>query len=339
MFKQTTVLVTGGLGYIGSHTVVELQSEGFDVIILDDLSNSEEFILDRIKEISGIRPRFIQADLKCKKKIKTELSAISFTAVIHFAAYKSVGESVNEPLKYYKNNVGGMINLLEVLEEEKVSNFIFSSSCTVYGQADELPIVETTPLKEAESPYGTSKRQGEQILLDYSQKNEFKTIILRYFNPIGAHPSTLIGELPKGVPNNLIPYITQTAAGIRPLLNVFGDDYETKDGTAIRDYIYVVDLAKAHVLALKTLVEAKQKEAVNIYNLGSGTGSTVMEVLRSFEKVNKLKLNYQIVDRRKGDIEAAYADSSKAREDLGWTPTTSLEEALRTAWEWQKSLT
>ena len=332
------ILVTGGLGYIGSHTVVELQKEGYDVIIIDDLSNSEEFVLERITQITNKKPEFHRFDLKDKGKTNLFFQYNQIDGIIHFAASKAVGESTEKPLLYYRNNVVGLINLLEAAKENNVDNFIFSSSCTVYGQADNLPIDESAPFKKAESPYGKTKQMGEEILQDYSQAFDKKVIALRYFNPIGAHKSTLIGELPKGVPNNLIPFVTQTAAGIRESLSVFGDDYPTRDGTAIRDYIYVVDLAQAHVKALERLLSNENKINYEIYNLGTGNGSTVLEVVDAFEKANNLNLNYRIVGRRPGDITAAYADNTKAEKELGWKPETSLEFALKTAWEWQKSL-
>lgn len=332
------ILVTGGLGYIGSHTVVELQKEGYDVIIIDDLSNSEEFVLERITQITNKKPEFHRFDLKDKGKTNLFFQYNQIDGIIHFAASKAVGESTEKPLLYYRNNVVGLINLLEAAKENNVDNFIFSSSCTVYGQADNLPIDESAPFKKAESPYGKTKQMGEEILQDYSQAFDKKVIALRYFNPIGAHKSTLIGELPKGVPNNLIPFVTQTAAGIRESLSVFGDDYPTRDGTAIRDYIYVVDLAQAHVKALERLLSNENKINYEIYNLGTGNGSTVLEVVDAFEKANNLNLNYKIVGRRPGDITAAYADNTKAEKELGWKPETSLEFALKTAWEWQKSL-
>lgn len=332
------ILVTGGLGYIGSHTVVELQKEGFDVIIIDDLSNSEEFVLDRIEMITGKKPEFHKFDLKDQTKTNSFFQYNTVDGIIHFAASKAVGESTEKPLMYYRNNVVGLLNLLDAAKENNVDNLIFSSSCTVYGQADKLPIDESAPFKKAESPYGKTKQMGEEILEDYAKAFDKKVLALRYFNPIGAHKSTLIGELPKGVPNNLIPFVTQTAAGIRECLSVFGDDYPTRDGTAIRDYIYVVDLAQAHVKGLKRLLANENKVNYEIYNLGTGNGSTVLEVVDAFEKANNLQLNYKIVGRRPGDITAAYADNTKAETELGWTPKTSLEEALKTAWEWQVSL-
>lgn len=332
------ILVTGGLGYIGSHTVVELQNEGFEVVIIDDLSNSEDFVKERIEKITGKTVETHIIDLKDQEAVDEFFSHQEISGIIHFAAHKAVGESMEKPLKYYRNNLLGLINLLEAAKENEVDNIIFSSSCTVYGQADKLPIDETAPLKKAESSYGKTKQMGEEILEDFSNAFGKHVIALRYFNPIGAHPTALIGELPKGVPNNLIPFVTQTAAGIRECLSVFGDDYPTRDGTAIRDYIYVVDLAKAHVLALKRLLGGENKENYEVFNLGTGTGSTVLEVINAFEEASKVKLNYKITERRSGDITAAYADSSKAAKELGWQADTPLVESLRTAWAWQKSL-
>lgn len=332
------ILVTGGLGFIGSHTVVELQQEGFEVLIVDDLSNSRIEVLDGITQITGIKPDFEQFDLKDKAKVFDLFQQYDIQGAIHFAASKAVGESVHEPLKYYENNNGTLINLLSAFKEFGRDNFLFSSSCTVYGQADELPITENAPFKPAESPYGRTKQICEYILEDYTKAYQKNVISLRYFNPIGAHPSTKIGELPNGVPDNLIPYVTQTAAGIRQCLSVFGDDYETRDGTCIRDYIYVVDLAKAHVKGLKILMEKRNQKPYEVFNLGTGTGSTVLEVVHAFEKSTGEKLNYTIAPRRAGDIVAAYADTQKAEKELGWKAETSLEESLRTAWEWQKQL-
>lgn len=332
------VLVTGGLGYIGSHTVVALQEAGYEVVIIDDLSNSELFVLDRVTEITGIKPEFLQIDLKNADLVDEFFQTHKIDGVIHFAAHKAVGESVQRPLMYYKNNLMGLLNVLEAMNKYKVDNFIFSSSCTVYGQADKMPIDETAPIKKAESPYAKTKQMGEEILEDFVQSFEKNVISLRYFNPVGAHPTALIGELPKGVPNNLVPFVTQTAAGVRECLSVFGSDYPTRDGTAIRDYIYVCDLADAHVKALARLVEKKNKTHLEIYNLGTGIGSTVLEVVRSFEEANDLKLNYKLVDRRTGDIVEAFADNRLAEAELEWKPETSLSECMRTAWEWQKSI-
>ena len=335
---KKNIVVTGGLGYIGSHTVVALQEAGFTVSILDDLSNSDLSVLDRITEISGIKPDFHPIDLKDTKAVNDFFQAAKIDGIIHFAAHKAVGESVDKPLMYYRNNLFGLINLLEAMKENEVDNVIFSSSCTVYGQADTMPIDETAPFKKAESPYGKTKQMGEEILEDFVAADSKNVISLRYFNPVGAHSSGLIGELPLGVPNNLVPFVTQTAAGIRECLSIFGDDYPTRDGTAIRDYIYVGDLADAHVKALNRLIEKKNKENLEVFNLGTGIGSTVLEVVKTFEKVNDLKLNYKTVGRRAGDIVEAFADNTKAEKELGWKPETSLEESMRTAWEWQKTL-
>lgn len=332
------ILVTGGLGYIGSHTVVALQEAGYEVVIIDDLSNAEEFVLERITKITNIQPEFHAIDLKDSEKVQDFFKHNTIDGVIHFAAHKAVGESVDKPLMYYRNNLLGLINLLEAMHENAVDHIIFSSSCTVYGQADQMPIDESATIKKGESPYAKTKQMGEEILEDFVAAFQKNVISLRYFNPVGAHPSGLIGELPKGVPNNLIPFVTQVAAGIREKLSVFGDDYPTRDGTAIRDYIYVCDLADAHLKALNRLLRKENKENLEVFNLGTGVGSTVLEVIQAFEQVNELKLNYQIVDRRAGDIVEAYADNTKAKNELGWTAETPLEESMRTAWEWQKGL-
>lgn len=335
---MSKILVTGGLGYIGSHTAVALQQAGYDVLIIDDLSNSELFVLDRITEITGIKPGFFQIDLKDSEQTKTFFDQNQIDGVIHFAAHKAVGESVQKPLMYHKNNLLSLLNVLGEMQKRGLDNFIFSSSCTVYGQADKMPIDESAPIKKAESPYAKTKQMGEEILEDFVDSFEKNVISLRYFNPVGAHPSALIGELPKGVPNNLVPFVTQTAAGMREFLSVFGNDYPTRDGTAIRDYIYVCDLADAHVKALTRLIQKENKSGLEVFNLGTGIGSTVLEVVKTFEKVNDLKLNYKLVDRRTGDIVEAFADNQKAEKELGWKPETSLEESMRTAWEWQKQL-
>ncbi len=329
------VLVTGGLGYIGSHTVVELQQEGFEVVIIDNLSNSRIEVLDQITSITGIKPQFEQFDLLDKEKVSDFFNTNRVDGVIHFAASKAVGESVEKPLLYYQNNLGSLLNLLQAMLRTDQDHFIFSSSCTVYGQADVLPITENAPIKPAESPYGNTKKISEDVLSDVVKAHDFHAIALRYFNPIGAHPSAKIGELPLGVPQNLIPYVTQTAAGIREQLSVFGDDYPTPDGTAIRDYIHVVDLAKAHIVALKRLVQKEYQSPIEFFNIGTGMGSSVLEVIQAFEKATQQKLNYKIVDRRAGDITAAYADTTLANTTLGWRAEKSLEEALKDAWEWQ----
>lgn len=329
------ILVTGGLGFIGSHTVVELQNEGFEVVIIDDLSNTSLSVLDSITEITGKKPDFHQIDLRVKNDVKNFFDNNNIDGIIHFAAFKAVGESMSKPLDYYENNLGTLVYLLQEMRDRKLDNFIFSSSCTVYGQADELPITENAPVKTAESVYGNTKQIGEEILRDTSKAHDLNIIALRYFNPIGAHPTVKIGELPLGVPQNLIPFITQTAAGIRKELSVFGDDYPTKDGTAVRDYIHVVDLAKAHIAALQRLIHKKNKEAFEYFNIGTGKGSSVLEVIKAFEKVNNLKLNYKIVDRRPGDVTAAFADTTIANKELNWKTEKSLEEALASAWQWQ----
>ena len=331
------ILVTGGLGFIGSHTVVELQREGFDVVIIDDLSNSKIEVLDGITAITNKKPEFVKLDLKNKKAVTDFFKEHSIAGVIHFAASKAVGESVEQPLKYYENNIASLVYLLEAMDKNNVENIIFSSSCTVYGQADVLPITEKAPIKPAESPYGNTKQIGEEILKDTTKISDLNAIALRYFNPIGAHESVKIGELPIGIPQNLIPFVTQTAAGIRKELSVFGDDYPTPDGTAVRDYIHVVDLAKAHISALKRLLENKNKEKMEFFNIGTGKGSSVLEVIQAFEKVSGKKLNYKIVARREGDITSAYADTSMANKELGWKSELSLEEALDSAWKWQES--
>ena len=333
-----TILVTGGLGYIGSHTVVELLQNNFQVIIVDDMSNSEKFILDNIEKIGGKRPVFFPFDLRRKELLSQVFDAYEIDGCIHFAAYKAVGESQEKPLDYYENNLFSLINVLQEFKARNISNFIFSSSCTVYGQADKQPIDENTPLKMPESSYGKTKQMGEEILKDFAIAYQKKVSLLRYFNPIGSHPSALLGELPIGVPNNLVPYVTQTASGIREKLSIWGNDYETPDGTAVRDYIYVVDLAKAHVKALQKLMNEKSETLIDVYNLGTGKGSSVLEVVEAFETANEVKVPYQICERRAGDITIAYANPDKAERELGWKADTSLEEALRTTWEWQKHL-
>ncbi|GAA4323042.1 UDP-glucose 4-epimerase GalE [Pontixanthobacter gangjinensis] len=332
------VLVTGGLGFIGSHTVVALQQEGFEVVIIDNLSNSSIDVLGGITKITGKTPEYENIDLRDKNAVKDFFEEYQdIEDVIHFAASKAVGESVTNPLLYYENNISSLVYLLHELNKRPGSNFIFSSSCTVYGQADELPITENAPVKKAESPYGNTKQIGEEIIFDTCKTNqEFKAIALRYFNPIGAHPTAEIGELPIGTPQNLIPYITQTAIGKRDELSVFGDDYPTQDGTAIRDYIHVMDLAEAHVKALQRLLAEKEKANFEVFNLGTGTGNSVLEVIRSFEKVSEQELPYKIVGRREGDITAAYADTTKANDELGWKAERSLDDALASAWKWQK---
>ena len=329
------ILVTGGLGFIGSHTVVELQQAGYEVVIIDNLYNSKIEVLDRIISITGIKPSYFNIDLRNKIAVKDFFNTNKVDGIIHFAASKAVGESVKNPLLYYENNISTLVYLLQEMKEHQLSNFIFSSSCTVYGQADELPITENAPVKPAESPYGNTKQIGEEIIKESSKANGLKAIALRYFNPIGAHETAIIGELPLGVPQNLIPFVTQTAAGIRKELSVFGDDYPTKDGTAVRDYIHVVDLAKAHIAALERLLNNGNKKDFEVFNVGTGTGSSVLEVIKAFEKVSNTTLNYKIVARREGDITSAYADTTLAKVELGWETEKTLEQALLAAWKWQ----
>jgi UDP-glucose 4-epimerase len=329
------ILVTGGLGFIGSHTVVELQNEGFEVVIIDDLSNTSLSVLDSITEITGKKPAYHKVDLKVKKEVQDFFEKNQVDGIIHFAAFKAVGESVENPLDYYENNIGSLVYILQEVRNRKLDHIIFSSSCTVYGQADELPITENAAIKKAESTYGNTKQIGEEILQESCKAHQLNAIALRYFNPVGAHESIKIGELPLGVPQNLIPFVTQTAAGIRKELAVFGDDYPTPDGTAIRDYIHVVDLAKAHIAALKRLLDKKNKLNFEVFNVGSGTGSSVLEVIKAFEMASGQKLNYKIVGRRAGDITAAYADTTIANRELKWKTEKSLEEALAAAWKWQ----
>ena len=329
------ILVTGGLGFIGSHTVVELQQAGYEVVIIDNLYNSKIEVLESIIAITGVKPSYSNIDLRNKIAVEDFFKNNKIEGVIHFAASKAVGESVKNPLLYYENNISTLVYLLKEMKKHKLSNFIFSSSCTVYGQADELPITENAPTKPAESPYGNTKQIGEEIIKESCKANGLKAIALRYFNPIGAHETALIGELPLGVPQNLIPFVTQTAAGIREELSVFGDDYPTKDGTAVRDYIHVVDLAKAHIAALERLLKNNNKKDFEVFNVGTGTGSSVLEVIQAFEKVSKTKLNYKIVGRREGDITSAYADTALAKVELGWETEKTLDEALLAAWQWQ----
>jgi len=329
------ILVTGGLGFIGSHTVVELQQAGYEVVIIDNLYNSKIEVLDSITSITSIKPSYFNIDLRNKIAVEDFFKNNKIDGIIHFAASKAVGESVNIPLLYYENNISTLVYLLQEMKKHKLSNFIFSSSCTVYGQADELPITENAPTKPAESPYGNTKQIGEEIIRESCKANGLKAIALRYFNPIGAHETANIGELPIGVPQNLIPFVTQTAAGIRKELSVFGDNYPTKDGTAVRDYIHVVDLAKAHIAALERLLKNNNKKDFEVFNVGTGTGSSVLEVIQAFEKVSKTKLNYKIVGRREGDITSAFADTTLAKVELGWKTEKTLEEALLAAWKWQ----
>lgn len=334
------ILVTGGLGYIGSHTVVELQLAGFEVVIIDNLSNSSTAVLDGIESITNIRPQFEELDLRDKS------ATISFfkkhqniAGIIHFAASKAVGESVTNPLLYYENNISTLITILQQIQHKENIAFIFSSSCTVYGQAETMPISENASIQQAFSPYGNTKQIGEEILQDTARiATGLKIISLRYFNPIGSHESVAIGELPDGVPQNLVPFITQTAIGLRKQLAVFGNDYPTEDGTCIRDYIHVVDLAKAHVIALKRLVNNQHETSYEVFNIGTGTGSSVLEVIESFERVSQQSLNYKIVDRREGDVISAYADTTKANTVLGWKATSTLDEAMLSAWKWEQKI-
>ena len=334
------VLVTGGLGYIGSHTSVLLLEKGYNLVIVDDLSNSNEKVLKNINKITGKNPIFEKIDLKNKNSVSKLFKNYDFDGIIHFAAHKSVNESVNDPEKYFKNNIGSLENIIsEIKLLKKPMNFIFSSSCTVYGQADSMPINESFELKKAESPYGQSKKKCEEILETHHKSgHSFKNITLRYFNPIGAHPTGLIGELPIGTPENLVPYITQTAIGKRDYLTVFGNDYNTKDGTCIRDYIHIMDLAHAHICCLERLMKVDEDNFFRVYNVGSGKGTSVLELINLFENVNQIKLNYRIGNRRNGDIVNAYADASKIKNELNWSTKYSLENALKTAWSWQLNI-
>ena len=336
------ILVTGGTGYIGSHTVVELQNAGYEVIIIDNLSNSSADVVDNIEKVTGIRPAFEKLDCLDFAGLDAMFEKYKgIKAIIHFAASKAVGESVQKPLLYYRNNLGSLINLLELMPKHGVEGIVFSSSCTVYGQPDpeNLPVTEKAPIKKAESPYGNTKQINEEIIQDtVASGAPINAILLRYFNPIGAHPTALLGELPNGVPQNLIPYLTQTAIGIREKLTVFGDDYNTPDGSCIRDFINVVDLAKAHVVAIDRILNKKQKAKVEVFNIGTGRGLSVLELIHAFEASTGVKLNYQIGPRRAGDIEQVWADPALANEELGWKAETSIEDTLRSAWNWQLKL-
>lgn len=333
------ILVTGGLGFIGSHTVVELQNEGFEVIVIDDLSNTSLAVLDGIQNITGKVPAFEKLDLRDKLKVHDFFKRHSdIDGVIHFAASKAVGESVGNPLLYYENNINALVYLLQELQQKPTANFIFSSSCTVYGQAEKMPITEDSSVQTAMSPYGNTKQIGEEIITDTTKVTNINAILLRYFNPIGAHSSAEIGELPLGVPQNLVPFIAQTGIGLRQELSVYGDDYPTPDGTAIRDYIHVVDLAKAHVIAMQRLLNKKNQAKVETFNLGTGKGSSVLEVIHAFEKVSGQKLPYKIVARREGDITEAYANTDKANTILGWKAQSTLEEAMASAWKWEQKI-
>jgi len=337
---KAKILVTGGLGFIGSHTVVALQQQGFEVVIVDNLSNSSIDVLAGITNITDITPEFVNIDLRHKGEVIDFFeNNQDISGVIHFAASKAVGESVENPLLYYENNLSTLVYILQQLSKKQKASFIFSSSCTVYGQADSLPINEDAPVKKAMSPYGNTKQIGEEIIMDTCKVYpNLKAISLRYFNPIGAHPSTEIGELPIGTPQNLVPFITQTAIGKREQLSVFGNDYPTSDGTCIRDYIHVMDLAKAHVAALKKLLDDPSEKNYDVFNLGTGKGNSVLEVIESFERSTGKKLSYKIVDRREGDITAAYADTYKAELGLNWKSEHSLDEALESAWKWEKKV-
>ncbi len=332
------ILVTGGVGYIGSHTVVELLEQGYEVLIIDNLSNSYIEVLDHIKTITGKRPSFFQIDLCDRSAVVDFFSTNHVDAIIHFAAFKAVGESVEKPLAYYRNNLVSLINILEDMPQFEVKNIVFSSSCSVYGEPDNLPVSEQTPVKKAESPYANTKQISEEILSDFIKTSDVKGIALRYFNPVGAHETALIGELPLGTPVSLVPVITQTAIGKREVLYVNGDDYDTPDGSCIRDYIHVVDIAKAHIVAIERLLNNKQKSNFEIFNLGTGKGNTILEVIRTFEKVSKKKLNYKIGPRRPGDVVKVYADTTLANKELGWMAERNLEEMLASAWKWEQKL-
>lgn len=337
---KETILVTGGTGYIGSHTVVELQNNGYNVVIIDNLSNSRADVVDNIEKVSGIRPAFEKLDCLDYEGLDALFAKYpGIKGIIHFAASKAVGESVQKPLMYYRNNLVSLINLLELMPKHGVEGIIFSSSCTVYGQPDILPVTEEAPIKTAESPYGNTKQINEEIVQDYVKSGApVNAILLRYFNPIGAHPSALLGELPNGVPQNLVPFLTQTAIGIREKLSVFGNDYDTPDGSCIRDYINVVDLAKAHVVAMNRIMEHKQEERVEVFNIGTGRGLSVLELINAFEVSTGVKLNYQIVGRRAGDIEKVWANPDRANKVLGWKAEETIEDTLRSAWNWQLRL-
>ena len=337
MKKKATVLVSGGAGYIGSHTAVELIAAGYDVVIADNLSNSDRTAVEGVRAITGVDVPFVEVDCCDRAAFRKVFEAYDFDSVIHFAASKAVGESVRMPLEYYRNNLTSLMNVIDLMRESGRSNIVFSSSCTVYGEPEKQPVTERTPRKPATSPYGNTKQMCEDILRDsIAAYDGLKGIALRYFNPIGAHPSALIGEQPRGVPQNLVPYITQTAAGIRECLSVFGDDYPTPDGSCIRDYIDVVDLAKAHVATIARMIEDRNAERYEIFNIGTGRGVSVLELVRRFEQVNGLKLRYKIAPRREGDIVAIWADPTRANEELGWHAERSLDETLAAAWAWER---
>ena len=338
--KKDRILVTGGTGYIGSHTVVELQKAGYPVVIIDNLSNSNREVLDGIERISGIRPDFVEADctdLNALKKLFADYPGIK--GIINFAASKAVGESVEKPILYYRNNLNTLLNLLDLMGPNGVKGIVFSSSCTVYGEPDHNPVTEQSPIKKATSPYGNTKQISEETITDVINSGApFKSVILRYFNPIGAHPSAEIGELPNGVPQNLVPYLTQTAMGIRKELSVFGDDYNTPDGSCIRDYINVVDLAKAHVIAVERMLNDASEDKIEIFNLGTGLGTSVLGLIDAFERSTGVKVPHKIVGRRAGDIEKVWADPTYANNVLGWKAETSLDDTMRSAWAWQLKL-
>ena len=337
--KKLKVLVTGGTGYIGSHTVVALQQKGFEVVIIDNLSNSHAGVIERIGEITGHEPDFYEFDLVERNRTASFFDKTpGLAGIIHFAAFKAVGESMQDPLLYYRNNLVSLINILEGMKKHAIPNLVFSSSCTVYGQPDKLPVKETSPVKNAWSTYGSTKKMSEEIIQFTVKAHPIRAISLRYFNPIGAHESALIGELPRGIPNNLAPFITQTAIGLRNQLNVFGSDYNTPDGTAIRDYIHVVDLADAHVVALNRMLSQKNLSNHEVFNLGTGKGYSVLDAIRSFEKISGQKLKYRIVDRRPGDIEKVWADTSLANNKLGWKAKRSLDDMMDSAWKWEQAM-
>ncbi len=340
MKPMPLILVTGGTGYIGSHTVVELMNEGMEVVIVDNLANSDRSVLDGIRKITGVSPAFEEVDLRDREATFAVFEKYpGLDAVIHFAAFKAVGESVEKPLEYYENNLLSMIHLMEGMRRYGVPRMVFSSSCTVYGEPDSLPVTEQAPVKKASSPYGNTKQICEEIMQDTQAAEPGLSLIsLRYFNPIGAHPSAEIGELPTGIPNNLVPFITQTAIGLRKELRVFGDDYNTPDGSAIRDYINVVDLARAHVVAISRLIGSRQKSNYEVFNLGTGKGLSVFEIIRAFEKVTGQKLNYRVVSRREGDVEKVYADTAYANRELGWKAERGIEETLLSAWKWEQHI-
>jgi UDP-glucose 4-epimerase len=333
------ILVTGGTGYIGSHTVIELIKLGYEVLVIDNLSNSKAEVIDIIESITAVRPHFEKIEMCDKMALANFFSKHNnIDAVIHFAGMLQVAESVENPLKYYHNNMFSTINLLECMVAYKIKNIVFSSSCTVYGNPTQLPVTETAPVQKAMSPYGNTKQMGEEILENVAKANDINVITLRYFNPIGAHESAKIGEIQHGVPHHLIPYITETAAGIRKQLNVFGGDYQTHDGTCVRDYIHVVDLAKAHIAAISRLLLQSNEAKLEVYNIGTGLGYSVLDIISAFEKATNIKINYQIVDRRPGDVEAVYADTTLAEQKLNWKTVLSIEDMMRSAWNWEQAL-